>query len=107
MADDFKQATMRPQFAERLGNKNARHLLRQRTTERAKDGLEGEPLTPSSRYDHDVREIFYAVDAGLVGEESPMSRTALGRRLREIRQKIEASGQPLLDWDGIDQEMSQ
>ncbi len=33
------------------------------------------------------------------------SRTALGRRLREIRQRIEASGQPLLDWDGIDREL--
>ena len=33
------------------------------------------------------------------------ARTELGRKLREIRQKIKASGQPFLDWDDIDREV--
>lgn len=36
--------------------------------------------------------------------EPVRARTPLGRRLREIRRRIEASGAPLLDWDGIDRE---
>jgi hypothetical protein len=32
-------------------------------------------------------------------------RTELGRRLWQIRQKILASGQPLLDWEGLEMEL--
>ena len=32
-------------------------------------------------------------------------RTPLGRRLSEIRAKIVASGDPLLDWEEIDREV--
>ena len=32
-------------------------------------------------------------------------RTDLGRRLLEIRRKIVASGQPLLDWNAIEAEL--
>jgi hypothetical protein len=32
-------------------------------------------------------------------------RTKLGRRLLAIRQKIVASGQPLLDWAGVEAEV--
>ena len=41
---------------------------------------------------------------------SPMERTArtpLGKKLLEARQKILASGRPLLDWDDIDREITQ
>lgn len=34
-------------------------------------------------------------------------RTALGRRLWEIRSRIVASGEPLLDWDGIEGELAE
>jgi hypothetical protein len=32
-------------------------------------------------------------------------KTKLGRRLWSIRQRIVASGQPLLDWEGIESEL--
>jgi hypothetical protein len=34
-------------------------------------------------------------------------RTSLGERLREIRTKIIASGEPLLTWDDIDKELAE
>ena len=33
-------------------------------------------------------------------------QTALGKRLVEIRAKIIASGEPLLDWDGVEKEIA-
>jgi hypothetical protein len=36
-----------------------------------------------------------------------MPRTKLGRRLLAIRRKIVASGVPLLDWDGLDRELTE
>jgi hypothetical protein len=34
-------------------------------------------------------------------------RTPLGKKLLEIRQRIVASGRPLLDWDDIDREIAE
>ena len=34
-------------------------------------------------------------------------RTALGRKLLELRARIVASGVPLLDWDGVERELSE
>jgi hypothetical protein len=34
-----------------------------------------------------------------------VARTPFGKKLLEIRQRILASGRPLLDWDDIDREM--
>lgn len=34
-------------------------------------------------------------------------KTALARRLWEIRQRIVASGTPLLDWDGVERALSE
>lgn len=34
-------------------------------------------------------------------------RTPLGRRLEEIRERIEASGEPLLSWEEIDREVGE
>lgn len=50
-----------------------------------------------------------ATETSSVSQMAPPSmsgeaRTPLGRRLREIRRRIEAGGVPLLDWDGIDRE---
>ncbi|MGI6415118.1 MAG: hypothetical protein ACOX1P_05560 [Thermoguttaceae bacterium] len=39
--------------------------------------------------------------------EPVQARTPLGRRLREIRQRIEASGAPLLDWNDIERELAE
>ena len=39
------------------------------------------------------------------GQRDFVPRTELGRRLWRIRQRILASGQPLLDWDGIESEL--
>jgi hypothetical protein len=44
------------------------------------------------------------------GPTSTTERTAwtpLGKKLLEVRQKILASGRPLLDWDDIDREIAQ
>jgi len=38
-------------------------------------------------------------------EPMPSARTPLGRRLMDIRRKIVASGQPLLNWDGLEREV--
>jgi hypothetical protein len=35
------------------------------------------------------------------------SRTALGRRLRELRAQVIAAGEPLLDWDELRQELAE
>jgi hypothetical protein len=40
-------------------------------------------------------------------ESSYVPRTPLGARLTEIRKRIVASGQPLLDWDGIEREVAE
>jgi hypothetical protein len=40
-----------------------------------------------------------------MGEPTPAPRTALGKRLMELRRKIIASGQPLLDWSGLEREL--
>ncbi|MBA3424618.1 MAG: hypothetical protein H0U04_08755 [Rubrobacter sp.] len=34
-------------------------------------------------------------------------RTALGKRLDEIRERIKASGEPLLSWEEIDRELAE
>jgi hypothetical protein len=34
-------------------------------------------------------------------------RTLLGKKLLEIRQRIVASGRPLLDWEDIDRELAE
>jgi len=34
-------------------------------------------------------------------------RTPLGKKLLEIRQRIVASGRPLLDWEDIDREIAE
>lgn len=34
-------------------------------------------------------------------------KTNLGRKLWEIRQKIVASGEPLLGWEGVEKEVSE
>lgn len=42
-----------------------------------------------------------------MAEPMPKPRTALGRRLMEIRRKIVASGEPLLDWNGLEEELKE
>ena len=34
-------------------------------------------------------------------------KTPLGRRLRELRKRIVASGEPLLDWDDLEREIAE
>lgn len=51
-----------------------------------------------------IREGDFPVSEAISAREPAEARTALGRRLREIRQRIEASGASLLDWDGIERE---
>jgi len=34
-------------------------------------------------------------------------KTSLGRRLRELRKRIVASGEPLLDWDELEREIAE
>jgi hypothetical protein len=48
------------------------------------------------------------------GEEQPQDpvasyqpKTSLGQRLKEIRAEIVASGEPLLDWEGIEGEKNE
>ena len=48
------------------------------------------------------------------GEEKPQDliasyqpKTLLGQRLKEIRAEIVASGEPLLDWEGIEREKAE
>ena len=47
------------------------------------------------------------VPAQILAESSYVPRTPLGARLMEIRKRIVASGQPLLDWDEIEREGAQ
>jgi predicted DNA-binding antitoxin AbrB/MazE fold protein len=42
----------------------------------------------------------------LIEEAGEPARTPLGRRLRELRAQIVASGAPLLDWDEISEEVT-
>jgi hypothetical protein len=39
-------------------------------------------------------------------QREPHARTPLGKRLREIRARIVASGDLLLDWQGIDRQLA-
>jgi hypothetical protein len=43
----------------------------------------------------------------LLPEEEFKPRTPLGRRLWELRKRIVASGQPLLDWDDLEREIAE
>jgi len=45
--------------------------------------------------------------AGVPCDRTLKSRTELGRRLREIRRRIVAAGEPLLGWDEFDREMQE
>src|SRR5688572_9600149 len=47
------------------------------------------------------------VPSEILAESSYVPRTPLGARLMEIRKRIVASGQPLLDWDEIEREVSE
>lgn len=51
--------------------------------------------------DHDIARN------GEMGEDEGAPRTPLGAKLLEIRRRIEASGQPLLDWDGVEGEVAE
>jgi len=46
-------------------------------------------------------------DLSLHPEEEFKPRTPLGRRLWELRKRIIASGQPLLDWDDLEREIAE
>ena len=48
-----------------------------------------------------------SVEPPNIARDSRPARTALGKRLLEIRQRIVASGQPLLDWEAFDREMKE
>lgn len=51
----------------------------------------------------DAEQIASKRECGLRPSFAP--RTELGRRLWRIRRRILESGQPLLDWDGIESEV--
>ncbi len=40
-------------------------------------------------------------------EREYVPQTSLGQRLWQIRQRIVESGEPLLDWDGIEREVAE
>ena len=42
-----------------------------------------------------------------VREKNPVPQTPLGKRLWQIRQRIVDSGEPLLDWEGIEREVAE
>ncbi|MGH7488631.1 MAG: hypothetical protein ACREMY_23980 [bacterium] len=46
-------------------------------------------------------------DQSSLPEEEFKPRTPLGRRLWELRKRIIASGQPLLDWDDLEREIAE
>lgn len=66
-------------------------------------GLAGDAVEIVSRSTAAQTNRFRVVAAPLHGEAEP--RTALGRRLAELRRRIVASGAPLLDWNELDQEI--
>lgn len=61
-----------------------------------KSHLTSRPLTAPRRRDKTAR---------LAGAAEP--RTPLGRRLRAIRERIIASGEPLLDWRQLHEELDE
>lgn len=42
-----------------------------------------------------------------IREGEPVPQTPLGERLWQIRQRIVDSGEPLLDWEGIEREVAE
>ncbi len=66
-------------------------------------GVAGDAVEIVSRSTSAAENRFRVVAAPHHGEAEP--RTALGRRLWELRRRIVASGAPLLDWDALDQEI--
>jgi hypothetical protein len=46
-------------------------------------------------------------DAEEVRETGYIPETPLGQRLWQIRQRIVESGEPLLDWEGIEREVAE
>ena len=47
------------------------------------------------------------VNQSQLAEEEFKPRTPLGRRLWELRKRIVASGEPLLDWDDLEREIAE
>lgn len=63
---------------------------------------------------HKQQEVIDFVDflelkkAPAIGKEAePKSKPLLGDRLRQIREEIVASGEPLLDWEGVEREKAE
>ena len=66
-------------------------------------GVAGDAVEIVSRSTAAATNRFRVVAARLHGEAEP--RTALGRRLSELRRRIVASGASLFDWDELDHEI--
>jgi len=57
---------------------------------------------------HDGRVVISVVEVeGRYAYPTTEVDSPLGRQLREIRQRIVASGAPLLDWNELDREMAE
>ena len=55
----------------------------------------------------DLVETFYGQGKSQDSVASYEPKTTLGRRLKEIRAEIVASGEMLLDWEGIEREKAE
>lgn len=66
---------------------------------------------PGRSIEFDARLFKEAVDrwreVPYPAPPKPQRRTELARRMDEIRERIKASGQPLLSWEDIDQELAE
>ena len=54
-----------------------------------------------------AKKLIDAKGPALISEEEFYPRTELGRRLWELRKKIVASGEPLLDRDEVEREIAE
>ncbi len=64
---------------------------------------------PGKATERDARRSILTVQLWRSVPKKPASgrRTPLGRRLDELRERIKASGEPLLSWEQLDRELAE
>lgn len=95
----MKLAVEKPDsYKARFSPRRGRYILRREVA--------GAVSVPGKSVEEDVRRFAGAVEKWRSTPKPSERETPLGRRLREIRARIVASGEPLLSsWDEVDREL--
>jgi len=93
---------------ERSGEEKARFTPRQGRHAAFRRGRPEAISAPGRSTERDARRFAGTVEQWRFTPKPKGRRTSLGRRLDELRERIKASGEPLLSsWDEVDRELGE